>query len=103
MNSIQKLKKLAQDLEFESWNAPVEEPLRIIRKEIMVPKTVDICPHCQQEIAEKSLHCANPDVKPFVFTHSCGGQMRSSEEAEQEAEEFLAEFNLDSFNKAIAN
>jgi len=72
-----------------------EEVPRIIRKEIMVPKIVDICPHCQQEIGEKEMFCANPEAKPLVWKHSCGGLVRSSKEAEQEAEEVLKNLNLD--------
>lgn len=89
MSPAEEFKKLADELE-----EAVDLPPRIIRKEIMVPKIVDICPTCNKEIGEKETFTANIKTDgPTIWKHGpCGGLMRSSKEEEEEAAEFLGNF-----------
>jgi len=67
------------------------EPPRIIRRVVQVPTTIDVCPHCNEEIAEKSLRSGPNNT----WRHSCCDlPMRSSEEAEQEAADFARQFGI---------
>lgn len=88
MNPAREFKKLADELE-----EAVDLPPRIIRKEIMVPTIIDICPTCNKEIGEKEVFASDIKTEPTIWKHGpCGGLMRSSKEAEEEAAEFLGNF-----------
>lgn len=51
----------------------------------------EVCPHCQQEIQEKSL--SNVSSTPLVWKHlDCGGLVGSSTEAEQDSRAFWSAF-----------
>ena len=70
-------------------------PPRIIRKTVMVPTAVDICPHCNEEIKEKSTY-----MKDNRYFHNCCKfPIRSSVEAEQEAVEFTKRMGLNNASK----
>lgn len=69
---------------YESLN-DVLEPPRIIRKTIMVPTVVDYCPHCNNEIQEKSIYVRDNQQ----YHNCCKLPIRSSIESEQDASNFF--------------
>jgi len=71
----------------EALSQPIESVPRCMRKTMMRPEVVDICPHCKKEIGEKESF-SDDDGKTYVHG-PCKGRYRSSEQAEKEAKEFL--------------
>ena len=98
MSRAEGFKKLAEELE-----EIIDLPPRMIRKEVMVPKTVDICPTCNKEIGEKEIFTANLKAEgSTIWQHRpCGGFMRSSEESEEAAAKFFEDFDSKSFFNQI--